>query len=159
MSALGRTFLQEIYTKKRTWQPRGGTPHLRNYKLARFSLARFLPRNCQISTRIFNWVLTRIMKNKLWLQMRSVCKIYEAITRRVFRKLQVYSWKCQNYFYDLCMIYSNFQEFYNHFLLVREIAEKIFPPKCFYLWTWPLLHWDIKPQTNAASNWRRMGCV
>ena len=67
MGALRRTFQQEIYTKKRTWRQEiytkkrtwrkadAQTPHSRNYILARPILVPFLPRNCQISTRIFNW--------------------------------------------------------------------------------------------------------
>ena len=56
MSALGRTFLQKKSTNKNEHGDLAArTPHSRNYKLARPNLASFLPRNCQISTRIFNW--------------------------------------------------------------------------------------------------------
>ena len=60
MSALGHTFLQEIYIKKGGHDDRAARMPLScNYKLARPYLAPFLPKHCQISTRIFNWILIK----------------------------------------------------------------------------------------------------
>ena len=57
-SLLGRTFLQEIYKKADLATNAARMPHSRNYKRARSNLALFLPKHCQISTKIFNWAET-----------------------------------------------------------------------------------------------------
>ena len=55
LSALGRTFLQEIYTKKRTQQPFGVDAPLAQLQSCASQSSSVFPRYCQISTRIFNW--------------------------------------------------------------------------------------------------------
>ena len=50
--AFGQTCLQEIYTKSGHGDGAARTLFLCNYKLSRLNLAPFLPKNCQIPTRI-----------------------------------------------------------------------------------------------------------